>query len=292
MFGGGMTWASQNTSPEKPQKRADDQQNCLPVTVRMLEAAHEVAKTGDGELRFHGSDASPGILLLLAQVEAIHAHQSGMAEFTICDSTSRMRARLYVSDASQEKALQGLATGQWVRLLGHFRSAPSAHFSVSVMRPLESADEISYHSIEVVHAALKCAKRNGIPMEAQATPPPKAVRQPMDEPMREASTPEKPTSQERQMMEVDSQLTQKLPGIQEAPALKDEGLQAAILEMLKVVRDGGSEEGLTAPEIFANLERSGSKVADGLDAVKIEVATLGKLGEIYETIDDFHFLAL
>ena len=31
--------------------------------------AHEEAKSGDGELKFHGSETSPGMLLLVARVE-------------------------------------------------------------------------------------------------------------------------------------------------------------------------------------------------------------------------------
>eukprot|EP00439_Symbiodinium_sp_Y106_P013671 s3965_g1.t4 len=63
MFGGGMSFSQGGGSPEKPQKRADDRTNFLPDT------ASEAAKTGDGEVRFHGNEASPAMLTLLAQIE-------------------------------------------------------------------------------------------------------------------------------------------------------------------------------------------------------------------------------
>ncbi|CAJ1350166.1 unnamed protein product [Effrenium voratum] len=155
----GFSMATQ-TSPEKP-KRADDVSNLLPVTLRMLETAHEASKATDGELRFHGSETSPGLLMMLVQVETLHAKQDTMAEFTVCDATARLRARFFATDKTQEKALQSLAEGNWVKLFGQFRAAPSPHLSVSILREVKSADEISHHLIEVVHAALKSRQHNG-----------------------------------------------------------------------------------------------------------------------------------
>ncbi|OLP79399.1 Ankyrin repeat domain-containing protein 50, partial [Symbiodinium microadriaticum] len=82
MFGGGMPFTQGGGSPEKPQnqKRADDRTNFLPVTIRMLDTASEAAKTGDGEVRFHGSEASPGMLTVLVQIETVHANSGSMAE--------------------------------------------------------------------------------------------------------------------------------------------------------------------------------------------------------------------
>ncbi|CAJ1415526.1 unnamed protein product [Effrenium voratum] len=177
----GFSMATQ-TSPEKP-KRADDVSNLLPVTLRMLETAHEASKSTEGELRFHGAETSPGLLMMLAQVETLHAKQDSMAEFTVCDATARLRARFFATDKTQEKAIQSVTEGNWVKLFGQFRAAPTPHFSVSILREVKSADEISHHLIEVVHAALKNRQHNG----RLAQPEPAQPAQPAPEPEPESA---------------------------------------------------------------------------------------------------------
>lgn len=293
MFGGGMPFTQGGGSPEKPQnqKRADDRTNFLPVTIRMLDTASEAAKTGDGEVRFHGSEASPGMLTVLVQIETVHANSGSMAEFTVCDGTGRIRAKIYAAEGEQEKIVSGLTAGMWVRFLGHFRSAPSPHLSVAVVRLLESADEISHHTIEVVHAALKCHQHNGIRFEAASTPPPKTVRPSadVDVPMGEPSTPEKPKTQERRDMEVDEELTQKLPGTAPVPAVEGAALRSAMLGLLQDLKAGGDEVGLTLQQILEAVEKKGAPVADGLKAVSQTMDTLVDEGETFTTIDDDHF---
>jgi len=289
MFGGGMSFSQGGGSPEKPQKRADDRTNFLPVTIRMLDTASEAAKTGDGEVRFHGNEASPAMLTLLAQIEAVHANSGSMAEFSVCDGTGRIRAKIYAAEGEQEKIVSGLAAGMWVRFLGHFRSAPSPHLSVSVVRLLESADEISHHTIEVVHAALKCHQHNGIRFEAASTPPPKTVKPSADVPMGEPGTPEKPKTQERRDMEVDEELTQKLPGTAPVPAVEGAALRSAMLGLLQDLQADGDEVGMTLQQILEAVEKKGAPVADGLKAVSQTMDKLIDEGETFTTIDDEHF---
>eukprot|EP00438_Fugacium_kawagutii_P025101 Skav213450 [mRNA] locus=scaffold837:491291:499326:- [translate_table: standard] len=139
MFGG-MSFANgatQNT-PER-QRRPEDRTPPVPcfdanfesaqMENFLPESANEAAT--DGELHFHGSETSPSILLLLAQVEAIHAQQKNMAEFTVCDGTGTLRVRFFATDGEaqesvrlvsetglrdrQEKALQTLSVDEMIK---------------------------------------------------------------------------------------------------------------------------------------------------------------------------------
>jgi len=284
MFGGlsfaTQTAATQN-SPEK-QRRGEDRTNLLPVTVRMLETANEAAKTGDGELRFHGSETSPSMLLLLAQVEAIHAQQKNMAEFTVCDGSGSLRVRFFATDGeSQEKAIQSVANGSWVKLFGHFRSVPTAHFSVSMLRPVKSADEVSHHIIEVAHSALKCWQYNGYSGSDPATPATKVVKP--TEPKTEAWTPEKSISQEAHM-EVDAEAA-KMPA--EVP-LEGAALRSALMEVMKAKAEV-DEIGYSVPEARSILEKNNQV---SLEAVEKMMHELVDDGELFNSTDELHFSLL
>merc|ERR1711956_73606 len=50
---------------------------------------------------------------------------------------------------------EGLAAGQYVSLFGNVRTAPEFHFAVAGIRPVRTADEVSYHMIEVAHTAMR-----------------------------------------------------------------------------------------------------------------------------------------
>ncbi|CAK9049135.1 unnamed protein product [Durusdinium trenchii] len=288
MFGGisfATQGASQIASPDR-QRRADDRTNMLPVTVRMLEIAHAASKSnGDGELHFHGSETSPGMLLLVANVKAVHAQQTNMAEFTVEDGTGELRARFFATDGeAQEKAIQSFTVGSWVKLFGHFRSSPSPHFSVSILRPVKSADDVTHHLLEVAHSALKCAQQTGGLSADLTTPAPKLQST-------EPWTPEKSTTPDAEPhMEVDAEgAKMPVPVSTQITVLEGVPLRSALMKILQAKAEQGDEVGYSAPEAVQKLEKD-NKVS--LDSVKKMLIQLVDEGELFNTTDDEHFAIL
>ena len=70
------------------------------------------------------------------------------------------------TDTDALAGLEKLASGRYVSLVGGIRSSPTTHFAATCMRLVSSTDEVSYHMIEAVHAALKL--RQGPALEAAA----------------------------------------------------------------------------------------------------------------------------
>merc|ERR1712110_1342489 len=58
------------------------------------------------------------------------------------------------------KCIDGIAVGRYVSVVGMLRPSPALHVSAMSLRGVTSADEVSYHTIEVAHVALTM-KRGG-----------------------------------------------------------------------------------------------------------------------------------
>merc|ERR1719336_2007704 len=153
---------------QEPSKklRQEEKHTILPVSIRILETAIASASESEsGGILIHGTE--PGMLLLVGAVEA-WSPQAMSIDFRINDATGRMKARYYVTDR-QPKEVEEIAAGQYVSVFGSVRTAPELHFAVAGMRPVRSADEISYHMIEVAHSSFKLQKGGVDPV----TPEPK-----------------------------------------------------------------------------------------------------------------------
>merc|ERR1719401_2640419 len=122
----------------------------LPVTCSSILEAVTKSDGDDSEIRFFGTE--PGMLLLTGQVEVL-SQSSGNVQFTLNDSTGRVQARYYVQGSNME--LESVEAGKYVTIAGQVRTSPALHVSVTAMRLVQSADEISYHMIEAACAALK-----------------------------------------------------------------------------------------------------------------------------------------
>merc|ERR1719277_2582874 len=156
MFGGGMMFADSQgnvagmAGAGAKQERKEEKMTVLPVTCNVI--ANAVSKAGgdDSDIQFFGTEA--GMLLLVGQVESV-SQTASSHEFTLNDSTGRFQARYYVqgSDAGHE----AVEAGRYVAVAGQVRTTPAVHLSVTTLRLIKSVDEISYHMIEVAHAALK-----------------------------------------------------------------------------------------------------------------------------------------
>jgi hypothetical protein len=293
MFGQPMTFGfgSQSApvaSPEKTRSaRVEDKSTCLPVTVRAIEAALEDAAANDGQLRFHGSATEPAMLILVAAVEVIHSRQGTCLEFSVNDASGRLRAR-HFAEPGQEKTFDDVIPGRYVSLHGNMRTAPVTHFSVLGFRLLKSADEISYHMLQVAHAALRARRSLGTSVEA--TPAPKKTRSMVE------STTTPPKSQAFGNEEVHDasmtqleQLTSKPPVVTTKVALQGVELRSALLTLLQSGAVPQPEVGLTASQALQLLKQ---EVVGGEASISSTFQSLVEEGEVFQTIDDDHYSCL
>jgi len=264
-------------SPQPKKARQEEAVTCLPVTVRMIESS-VAARSGDGEIRFHGTE--PGMLLLVGVIESL-SQQAASIEFVLNDSTGRIRGRYYASEA--ESKLLGLEAGKYASVAAQVRTAPSLHLTVTAARPVKTADDISYHMVEAAHAALKLQLPAPSTQSAMAaTPVPK--RQPLSD--MDVSPPK---STGAALSEVDP-LAQACPPAAIAPAaakgtLSGIELRKAVLAFLQKEAEG-HPEGVALASICARM--ASARDAD----VKAVLEQLVEDGDAYNTIDDGHFSSI
>jgi len=280
MFGGGAIFADSQGVPmsdtggvDAKKPRQEENMAVLPVTCSVI--AKAVAKAGgeDSEIRFFGTE--PGMLLLVGQVESMSQNAASL-QFTLNDSTGRLQARYY-KQASEDK----IEAGQYVTLAGQIRTAPELHISVTAMRPVQTADEISYHMIEASHAALKLQGGRVRELNPPATPMPK--RQPAE--LSTQVSPPKDAAYTAAAAPLAS-----APIMTAAPASVKQGLEGP--ELKKAIasfvqkRGDGSEEGVAIATICGQFLPASEK------NVRSAVEQLVEDGELFTTIDDDHFQAL
>lgn len=279
MGGMGLGMESAGSQAAKP-ARKEERLSVLPVTVRVLEDAAAVAKTsgGDGNIMIHGSE--PGMVLFVGCVESV-SKQTSSAEFVVNDSTGRMRVK-YFGEA--DSALASIEAGKYVTVAGNLRTTPAVHVSATSLRAVRSADEISYHMIEVAHAMLKltrpqpamtAAPKDVIMTQAviSATPPPKtATPEPL--PGDVTMTPAK----------LDAPAAAAIPAAKGGQGLDGAALRAEVLKVLTNLHSQNpSEEGVHKDKVVACL--ASTPQAKVFSMLK----TLDEEGEIFQTIgDDFY----
>lgn len=278
MFGGGAIFADSQGVPmsdaggaDAKKPRQEEKMAVLPVFCSVI--AKAVAKSGgeDSEIRFFGTE--PGMLLLVGQVESISQNASSL-EFTLNDSTGRLKARYY-KQGSEET----IEVGKYVTIAGQIRTAPELHISVTAMRPVQTADEISYHMIEAAHAALKLQGGRVIEPLTPATPMPK--RQPTE--LSSQVSPPKDAAYAAVAAPLAS-----VPTPASAPAkrgLEGPELQKAIASFVQK-RGEGSEEGVAIATICGQFLPASDK------NVRSAIEELVDNGELFTTIDDDHFQAI
>jgi len=263
---------SDTAGAEAKKPRQEENNSVLPVTCSAI--AKAVAKAGgdDSEIRFFG--AEPGMLLLVGQVESISQNVASL-EFTLNDSTGRLQARYYMQGVEET-----IEAGKYVTIAGQIRTAPQLHISVTAMRPVQAADEISYHMIEAAHAALKLQGGRVLEKLPPATPLPK--RQPTE--LSSQVSPPKDISYITAAAPLASVPATTAP----APAkqgLQGPELQKAIASFVQT-RGAGSEEGVNIATICGQfLPASEKNVRSALEQLVTD-------GELFTTIDDDHFQGL
>jgi replication factor A2 len=255
-------------SAEARKPRQEEKQSCLPVTVQAIRVA--TSGKSDDEIQIHGME--PSILILVGAVESL-SQQAACTEFVLNDGTGRIRAK-YFSNGS-ENVCSGIESGRYVSLAAQLRTAPEPHISVTAMRAVRTADEISYHMIECAHAMLKLRQGDVEP----ATPEKKRVSvsdvdMKISPPKMAVNT---PGSIPALAVDVSVPVVKVLTG---------EALREAILSFLR-------QEGETKPE-GTHVEQLRVQFASSSEQAEIAalVEKLVQNGDIFNTIDECHFSAL
>jgi len=265
---------------EAPKRvRQEDKQTCIPVTVRILQDA--IARHADSqEVLIHGVEAS--IVQIVGVVESL-VQQSAMLEFQLNDASGRMKVRYYASGGGSVEGSADLAVGRYVSVVGNLRTSPAAHVSAMSLQPVTSADEVSYHMIEVANAALRL--RN--PTKAAALRTSAAVTDPITPAKQDVtglglgfggmSSTMSPAKVEAPAP-VAAQAA--APVAIQTPPKAD--LRSTVVEALRGV---SGEEGISISALVGRLgpgQASSEKVRDVLTQLVDE-------GDVFTTIDDDHF---
>jgi len=274
MFGASQGFSFGQTAPEAPagakRARQEEKQTCVPVTVRILQDAVATSKASDSqEVLVHGSEA--GIVHLVGVVEEL-VQQTAMTEFQLNDASGRIKVRHYASGAALGEGLEGLTAGRYVSVIGNLRTSPATHVSAMSFRAVTSADEVSYHMIEVALATLRL--RNSTAGAAQPagvgvqTTPTKRV---------EADSTISP-------MKVDAPMQVAAPESM-MPARPTTDLRSSVLKLLREEQDNAGDTGTALANILAKLQHFQTPSGK----VQQLLSELVNEGEIYTTIDDEHF---
>lgn len=264
----GPTGATQDAAKRV---RQEEKQTCLPVTIRTVERA--IAQTADfgGELRFFGAEIGQGMLIVVGIIESMKQN-SASVEFSLNDSTGRIKARYYRS-SSQSNELDELMPGTYVSVFGAVRTAPETHLAVTGMRLVKSADEVSYHMVEVAYAALKLKGRH----EPTTPAPKKLASSALAEPS-SVSTGLSPLKVEKMTSSVSEAAPVALP---RAP-LSGKALRAAVLAFLAQEGDG-RPEGVAFVAICTHADPTPT------GEVRAALERLVTDGDVFTTIDEGHF---
>lgn len=269
--------------------RQEVKETCLPVTLRAVEVALEKRGESGEDLKFYGC-AEPQMVLVVAAVESV-ARSGASLEVVLNDATGRMKGRWFLTDP-KEGDLDRIVPGAYVSAFGEVRASPVQHLALKGLRPVDSVDEVSYHMVEVAHAALQLQKaEKGQPAEP-ATPAAKdsAASMPAAAPPAAALTPEKPqpgvsdaaaNPYAPAAAEVAAPAAPAAAAPQAAPAGAE--LRAAVLAVLRDAAVG--PEGL---HMDAIVQKAGAGAAE----VKAIVAELVDDGDLYSTITEEHFAAV
>lgn len=260
-FGATQDFASQSQSQSPDKKpRVEDKQTCVPATCRLL---LDAVKQGNdkNEVLLHGQEIAN--VVLVGVVEELS--QGAVVEFTLNDGSGRVKVRHY---QNSEQALDGIIAGRYVSVVGMLRPSPSLHISAMNLRPVTSADEVSYHTIEVAHVALTM-RRGG------SRAPPALV------PSSQPAVSQPPVLRAEQSQDV------QMPA--SAPEASTTGgtsnLKESVLEVLRRENETRAE-GVPLPVICEQVKGSAA------NEVRAILEALVAEGDAFNTIDDSHFQLL
>jgi len=272
-FGAGYASQEAPDATNTPQKRTrtEDNQTCMPLTVRLLSDAAAKADNGT-ELKVHGADLVN--FVLVGVVEGLVKQATGL-EFVLNDASGRVKVRHY---QSAEEATTDLASGRYVTIVGGLRMTPMLHVSALSIRPVRSADEVSYHMIEVAHAALKLKHGGSRAPEEAFTTPAKLLTSPVA-----PSDPLTPPKASQEDPPVATPMLGQTPTV--SVALTGNALKEAVMAVFRKEGEGNAE-GVAVSSVFAHLKATSQETIRGM------VTQLVDDGELFSTIDEEHFAPL
>lgn len=272
MFGSSQLSATQPflTQSDAPAKRArqEEKSTCLPVTVRWIESAIQQQRNdGSEELSFHG--VVPGMLTMVGVIEELNAQPLSL-DFLVNDGTGRLRARYFASEPPPE-GFSRIVCGRYVCIVGEIRTTPAVHFGCNTVNVVESADEVSYHAIEVANASLRLQKGMlATPAQGDAAGPVTVATSP---PSHAAPVKAPVTAMQASPVQLQS-------------ALGGAELRAAILSFLRNEQERVGEQGVAMAALTTHLSSTpAADVRNGIEALVSD-------GEAYTTMDDDHFSAI
>lgn len=264
------TVTSQGAAASSPAKaRGEERQCCLPVTVRAIEEA--LRQEGE-ELSFHG--IQPETLVLVAAVESLKKQPNNL-DLVVNDSSGRIRVRHFLTGEANSVD-EGIQEGRYVYMFGQVRSKPELHFMAQGIRPVKSADEVSYHAIEVGHAALRLQRgpsAAGGQAPALATPSKAAAGSDL---MAPALTPAK----------IAAAPAPEQPAAAPAAAPSGKALRDALMAFLTDQAESKGDEGCSRSEVHGHFKAAAGSEVDAL------LAEMVQEGDAITTIDEEHFAAM
>jgi replication factor A2 len=271
MFGSSQNFGQDAATPVKAKKQ-EEKTTVLPLTVRMLESAVESRTDESADVLIHGSEA--GMVHLVGVVEGL-VQQTAMVEFQLNDASGRVKVRQYFTGDSAGKGIDGLTSGRYVSVIGNLRTSPAVHVSAMNVRAVTSADEISYHMIEVALATLRLrapaggVSTGGLGLSVGVTADPGTPS-----PMKIAENANKISP-----MKVDAPVPVALDM---QPAASDD-IRGCVLKVLEQGKESAGDQGVGLASVIAKLAHcKASQVKEILQGLVDE-------GEIFTTIDDEHY---
>lgn len=252
-------------SPQKGQLGGESH-TLVPVTIHMMEQAAASQAPG-GDLRVDGRMAN--MMLVVGAVEDLNRQQASM-EFSLNDSTGRMKARFFFP---ADLKLDSVQNGTYVSAVGQLKTQPSVHFSLVSLHPVQSPDQISYHMVEVAHASLRNKGKLASTTKATAfSSPQKDAPATVPRPLVSTTGPSP-----QPMMTAVSKPTP----VPMAPAASDSApLREQIATFLRTFQNA---DGAALEELNTRFGTAGPQ------AVKAAIDELLDEGEAYTTIDENHF---
>jgi hypothetical protein len=265
--------ASQDVNTPEKRTRQEDKQTCMPLTVRLIQDA--AASTGaDGtDLKIHGAELVN--IALVGVVEGLVEQATGL-EFVLNDSSGRIKVRYYQSG---DGSTTNLTAGCYVSIVGSLRMTPMLHVSALSARLVKSADEVSYHMIEVAHAALKLKSGGSRAPDATSTP---------EKQMTASLAPNDlltPPKASQDVVPTVRPTPTPVRALSASEPLTGSALKNAVLEFFRTEGEG-KDEGLSVSNVAAHMK------ATPPESIKVVVQELVTDGELFTTIDDDHFSAL
>jgi len=256
---------------DRAKARGEEKQTSLPVTIRSIE---NVLAQGE-EISFFGSQ--PELLILVASIESVQKQPNNL-DLVVNDGTGRLRVRQYGEAADGQH--EGIEVGRYVHMFGQVRPKPEPHFVAQSVRPVRTADEVSYHLIECAHAALKL-QRGPSALPVQTTPV-KVQASPGADLQASALTPPKaPEPAAARVPEL-----APVPATATAQSLSGAALRGAMMEFLAKQAEANGEMGCSRSEVCAKFKTSSEAEVSGLLLEMISD------GDAITTIDDDHFAAV